>query len=678
MAPNIGFATLSIIPSASGMGAAMASQVKGPAAAAGTTAGTVMGTAMKGAMAGALVGIGAIAGLAKLGGSFDEAFDTIRVGTGATGEALEGLQGSFKNVFGSIPTDMTSASTAIADLNTRLGLTGGNLEATATQILELSRITGSDLTSNIESITRVFGDWGITVDDQGERMDQLFRASQATGIATDTLSQQMVKFGAPMRQLGFDFETTAGLLGKFEKEGVNAELVMGSMRIALGKMARDGEPAEETLQRVTEQIANAGSASEANALALELFGARAGPDMAAAIREGRFELGDLYGVIADGQETILGAAEDTNDWKESWEVLRNQGFVLLEPIATRVFDMLAVGMDYLAEKAPIVAAWFGENMWPGVKTIGEFIGGAVSTGFAALSSWWADYGETVTGGLKAIGDTIGSAVSAGFEALSNWWTTNGDTVLGGIRGIGDIINDPVIPALESLRDWIRDEILPKFVALFDYIKENEFVLRVVLVTAIGAVALAFGAWAFNAGLAAGATALAMGSAILAWLPFVLVGLAVAALAAYLWTSYENGGWFMDVVAGLVIWVGWLSDKVETLVGWLQDAWRWFKKLENVKIPIPGGGTVGVSGNNLWDAFMASMPFFDAGGIVPGARGEPQLILAHGGETVLPTHKQDFSLSARRYGDGNRTVNQYFVSQPDAGSSAAAVAWELAR
>src|SRR5690606_37994660 len=104
---------LSVIPSMKGVGASMASQVKGPAAAAGTTAGTVMGTAMKGALAGALAGVGAIAGLAKLGGSFDEAFDTIRVGTGATGDALDDLQGSFKSVFGSIPTDMTSASTAI-------------------------------------------------------------------------------------------------------------------------------------------------------------------------------------------------------------------------------------------------------------------------------------------------------------------------------------------------------------------------------------------------------------------------------------------------------------------------------------------------------------------------------------------------------------------------------------
>jgi hypothetical protein len=38
------------------------------------------------------------------------------------------------------------------------------------------------------------------------------------------------------------------------------------------------------------------------------------------------------------------------------------------------------------------------------------------------------------------------------------------------------------------------------------------------------------------------------------------------------------------------------------------------------------------------AFDAGLPNFDDGGIVPGSVGSPQIIRAHGGETVLPTHK----------------------------------------
>jgi hypothetical protein len=35
-----------------------------------------------------------------------------------------------------------------------------------------------------------------------------------------------------------------------------------------------------------------------------------------------------------------------------------------------------------------------------------------------------------------------------------------------------------------------------------------------------------------------------------------------------------------------------------------------------------------------------VPHFDDGGVVPGRRGSPQFIMAHGGETILPTHKFD--------------------------------------
>lgn len=46
--------------------------------------------------------------------------------------------------------------------------------------------------------------------------------------------------------------------------------------------------------------------------------------------------------------------------------------------------------------------------------------------------------------------------------------------------------------------------------------------------------------------------------------------------------------------------------------------------------------------------------FDTGGVVPGPRGAPRVILAHGGETVLPTHKGP--VNAGTGGGGPVTVN----------------------
>ncbi len=421
VAIDAGSVVLDVLPNTKLFASKLAAETRGGAILASATK---VGLAAGAALAAGLVAVGVAA--FKVGDTFDKAFDTIRVGTGATGKALEGLQGDFRKVVGSVPTDFGSASTAVADLNTRLGLTGKPLQDVSKRMLEMSRITETDLSANIESTSRVFGDWGIAVGDQAGHLDKLFVASQATGISVDKLSRQLVQYGAPLRQLGFDFDTSAALLGKFEKEGVNAELVMGSLRIALGKMARDGEPAEETLSRVVDQIKNAGSTSEANALALELFGARAGPDMAAAIREGRFEVDDLIKTIGSGEETILGAAEDTRDWRESWQLLVNNGMLLFEPVATRVFGAVS---DFMA--------WLVDVGVPAMQDFGEVWGPRFAAAFAAVEpiidavidaarrvvEWFSGDGEVVKGaeGMAAqfapIWDQIVDVVTSAVDAI---------------------------------------------------------------------------------------------------------------------------------------------------------------------------------------------------------------------------------------------------------------------
>jgi TP901 family phage tail tape measure protein len=430
------------------------------------------------------IGVAIAGGVAalKIGETFDDAFDTIRVGTGATGETLEALKGEFKDVFSGVPTDAASASQAVADLNTRLGLTGDELEDRASQFLELSRITGTDLTGNIETATRVFGDWGVAVGDQEGTLDAMFRASQATGIGVDTLGSQLVKFGAPLRQLGFGFSESAALLGQFEKEGVNAELVMGSMRIALGKMARDGEDAEDTFRRVTGEIANAGSTSEANALALELFGARAGPDMAAAIREGRFEVDELMGSIADGEETIRGAAKDTNDWRQSLTILKNRALVAIEPLATRVFQ----GFGTLIERVTphvekflgfltglfetLSSVFSGDGITAGpltgvVSSVGEVFGRVaelIKVIWDGLVAFWDEWGETIIGVLTAVWDTISGVIGGAldvivgiFDVVFGILTGDWTRVWEGIKGILGGVWDAIVAILTGAWDIIK-------------------------------------------------------------------------------------------------------------------------------------------------------------------------------------------------------------------------------
>jgi phage-related protein len=100
---------------------------------------------------------------------------------------------------------------------------------------------------------------------------------------------------------------------------------MGSLRIALGKMAKAGEkdlPA--ALAKGIEAIKGAKTGGDAAAKAIELFGARAGPDMAAAIREGRFEVADLIKQLDGSAGAVERTGKATQTFSSRMAILRNK------------------------------------------------------------------------------------------------------------------------------------------------------------------------------------------------------------------------------------------------------------------------------------------------------------------------------------------------------------------
>jgi phage-related minor tail protein len=171
---------------------------------------------------------------------YQSSFRIIKTGTGAAGKNLDGLIDSYHNLGAVVPDDLKDVATVMSDFNTRVGATGKVLEDLTGKTLSLSAIASADLGETVKQSTRMFGDWSIPLEKGGETLDKLYITSQNTGIGIEALAEKMTTFGGPLRQMGFDFETSMAIMGKWEKEGVNAELVLGSLRIALGKMAKAG------------------------------------------------------------------------------------------------------------------------------------------------------------------------------------------------------------------------------------------------------------------------------------------------------------------------------------------------------------------------------------------------------------------------------------------------------
>lgn len=314
--------------------------------------------------------------LKDLGGQFDEAADAIRIGTGATGDALDGLLDDFDEVYKSVPTTMEDASKAIADYNTRLGLTGPQLQEISKQALQVSDMLGDDLGDVIEESSQAFQQWNIDADNMGGAMDYIFKVSQSTGMGFTDLMSNMQKFGPQLQEMGYSFETASALMGQLDKAGVNTEEVLSAMKKSVGALAKEGISASDGLAMYYEQIKNAGTAAEAASIASEIFGTKAGSTMAAAIRDGTLAVGDLTESLLENGETIAGAAEDTYDFAERLQIMKQGLEVALKPMANTVFDGLNKFMPVLQKLMEQIVPVISDAVEAAAPFVEEFLMGA--------------------------------------------------------------------------------------------------------------------------------------------------------------------------------------------------------------------------------------------------------------------------------------------------------------
>lgn len=314
--------------------------------------------------------------LKDLGSQFDEAADAIRIGTGATGDALDGLLDDFDEVYKSVPTTMEDASKAIADYNTRLGLTGPQLQEISKQALQVSDMLGDDLGGVIEESSQAFQQWNIDAENMGGAMDYIFKVSQSTGMGFTDLMSNMQKFGPQLQEMGYSFETASALMGQLDKAGVNVEEVLGAMKKSVGALAKEGISASDGLAMYYEQIKNAGTAAEAASIASEIFGTKAGSTMAAAIRDGTLAVGDLTESLLENGETIAGAAEDTYDFAERLQIMKQGLEVALKPMANTVFDGLNKFMPVLQKLMEQIVPVIGDAVEAAAPFVEEFLMGA--------------------------------------------------------------------------------------------------------------------------------------------------------------------------------------------------------------------------------------------------------------------------------------------------------------
>ena len=273
------------------------------------------------------------------------AFNDLALGTGATGEALQGLKDDFRAVAAQVPSSMSESAKAVADLNTMLGMSGAGVQELAVKFLDLSRITKSDLSSNISSVTKLINNWGLSALQGSEILDKLLFTSQQTGTSVADLARNLADSGGTFRAYGFSLEESAAMLGLLNKNGIEVSKVLTGLDRALGNLAESGvKDLGSEFRSLLDEIKNAPDTTTALQLAAELFGKISDVPMASALRSGGFEFAELAAQINNANGTLQNFTQEAETFADGWGRIKNQLTLALEPLGEHI---LRIAQEYL-------------------------------------------------------------------------------------------------------------------------------------------------------------------------------------------------------------------------------------------------------------------------------------------------------------------------------------------
>ena len=358
----------------------------------------------------------------------DEGLDIVTKKTGATGEALEDMQNRTRNIAKTMPTDFATAGTAVGEVNTRFGLTGDALEDLSVKFIKFAELNDTDVSSSIDNVQSMMAAWGVETEDAGLMLDMLTKAGQDSGVAVDTLSQQLMQNKTALDEMGFSLDESVDLLANCEKNGIDTSTMLGGLKKALQNSAKEGKSSADALAELQDKLMGAESDAEASQIAMELFGNKAGPAIADACRDGRLSLEDLgYAMddLAGTTDSTFDAVQDPLDQ--------------MQPILNTLKD---TGAQLVTDLGPAIVTVLG----------------AISDGVSALNEWWSGLDEkqknvilTLAGLLAALGPVL-SVVGSVISTIGSLVTIMGAASAGGgiMAGVIAALTGPIGIAIAAI------------------------------------------------------------------------------------------------------------------------------------------------------------------------------------------------------------------------------------
>lgn len=416
--PEVAQATITVTPVMAGAQEKITNDLTSAAGSAGTAAGTQAGTTMSKAIsdkmgsAGKAMTAGVTAPLTAGATAavaawkeVDTGLDTIVTKTGASGDALEEMHDILNNITTTIPTGFETAGAAIGEVNTRFGVTGDELEDLSTKFIKFADINGQDVSSSVDSVSKMMAAFGLETEDAGRILDALNVVGQQTGVDVGQLSDLVAANAAQFQEMGLSAEDAAAFLGSCSMAGLDSSTAMMGLKTAMKNATEEGVTLDEKLAEFSETMQGNGTQSEKLAAAYELFGTRGGAAIANAVENGELDLADFTTTLGDFEgsvdDTFAGTKGPMDDFQTTLNELKVLGADIVESVGPTLADILErVG----SAVETVTEAWNGLS-----PQMQDFI--LKAAGIAAIIGPLLMIGSKVVGSIGTIAGGIGNIAS---------------------------------------------------------------------------------------------------------------------------------------------------------------------------------------------------------------------------------------------------------------------------
>lgn len=459
--------------------------------------------------------IAAVAGLSvKAFTEVDDAMDELVKMTGKTGDELADLQSTVESISTTLPVTFEDAAKAVGEVNTRFDASGDLADSLSQKFLKFAKITDSDVVDAIDSTQHAMAAWGLSTDKAGDYLDVLAKVAQDTGTSVDTLNQVVGDNKVIFDEMGMSVFTAANFVGELDKAGVDSSTAMAGLKKAMQNATKEGKPLDQALKELSDTLANGESDTEAYQEAMDLFGNKAGPQLAEALKSGKISLTDFSRVAADSMGSVDQTFEDMLDPADKFTTAMNELKLLGADVGGTLLEALAPAFETVGNALKSVAEWWASlspemqntilivagivaAIGPVVSIVGNIITvvstlipiiGAVTAAIGAMdialgpiiliiaavaaaiagiilviknwgkiTEWFGKVWEDVTGWIKQAAEDVGNWVSDKWDKITSWTSEAWENVKSWTSEAWENVKTTVKDAVDNVKEKVHEK-----------------------------------------------------------------------------------------------------------------------------------------------------------------------------------------------------------------------------